>query len=704
MKVWFTASEIASLILPNLPTTDRAVQIKAKKEKWQELSDAAANPLARKRKGRGGGWEYHYTLFPLRAQAKLVHEKGTGIQCPKKVDKKHRTKSELWAFFDTLTDKRKAKAEECLRILSAVKVLQKGGWKKDQAVQVVATQNRIGTSTIYNWFDKVAGYDRQDWLPVLAPHHAGRAASKKCHPDAWDMLCADYLRAERPTFESCFRRMKSAAEENGWSIPSNRTLERHMDNEFTAVEQKLARYGLDAVKAMFPTQERDKSVFHALEAVNADGHKFDVWVKFPDGEVLRPMMTAFQDIYSGLYLSWRVDKSENKEAVRLAFGDVVETYGIPEIVYLDNGRSFASKWLTGGTANRYRFKIKPEDPVGIMTQLGLEIHWTTPYSGQSKPIERGFKDFCDNISKHPAFAGAWTGNTPLNKPENYGSKAVPLEKFLKIVEEGIREHNNRSGRLANICNGRSFQETFEESYERSPIRIAEPEQRRLWLLAAEGVRAARRDGALKLMDNRYWAEFLQNHLGNPLVVRFDPQNLHDGVHVYRLDGGYLGYAEIIEAKGFNDVNAAREHNRNRRSYLRGVRDSLEAKRRMEISEVADLIPDQPEASPMEAHVVRPIFNHPVQATREAPKSTPMSESEAQTHETIIADLSEHRPMPKEETKVDRFWKAMALQESLEARHPVEADDKRWLDSYLTTSEFKTQKTMFDDFGEAALMG
>ena len=700
MKEWFTNAELAALGISGFPDTQRGIL------KWFKKRDLDARfpNKVRRRKGRGGGVERHMSLLPLWAQADLVHRHGPGPAGAKPPSGGRMGTSDAWAFYERLPDSRKAKAAERLEALESVEVLWKGGFLKDVAVQMVARQRGVRPSTIYNWFNLVAGLDRADRLPALAPHQVGRTRTTACDARAWDMLCADYLRSERPTFKSCFRRMARTAEKEGWTIPSHRTLERRIKTEFSEVERKLVRYGLEAVKRMFPAQERDKSVFHALEAVNADGHVFDVWVAFPDGEVLRPTMTAFQDVYSGLFLSWRIDKSENKEAVRLAFGDVVDTYGIPDLAYLDNGRGFASKWLTGGIANRYRFKIKPEDPVGILTQMGVEVHWTTPYSGQSKPIERGFRDFCDNIAKHPAFAGAWTGNTPLNKPENYGSKAVPLETFLKVVADGIREHNARTGRRSPVCHGRSFAETFEDSYAKAPIKRASEEQRRLWLLAAEGVKASSRDGALRLMDNRYWADFLQNHLGQPLVVRFDPQNLHDGVHVYLLDGAYLGFAGIIEASGFNDVDAAREHGRARRAYLKGVKASLEAKKRMDIGQVAELLPEQPEPSPVEAHVVRPVFERPVKATRRAPESVPLSESEQATHQAVIEDLSMHRPEPKEETPADRFRKAMALQAEIEAKKPIDAAESRWLKGYLTTSEFKSQKTMFDDFGEAALQG
>ena len=60
-------------------------------------------------------------------------------------------------------------------------------------------------------------------------------------------------------------------------------------------------------------------------------------------------MVAFQDLYSGKMVAWRVDRTENSNCVRLAFGDLVERHGIPEYCWLDNGRNFAAKWLTGGT-------------------------------------------------------------------------------------------------------------------------------------------------------------------------------------------------------------------------------------------------------------------------------------------------------------------------------------------------------------------
>ena len=640
MSEWFSPAELAAKSLPNLPTSERAIQIMANRENWQKRNDLSGAALARKRQSRGGGGEYHYSLLPSTAQTKIALD-----LAPAKIPTSKNealSKAEAWVFFETLNDKRKETARRRLEIIVVVRALEKGGSPKNLAVITAAEKYKTSTSTIYNWLNLVAGVERDDWLPALAPRHVGRTKTVECSTGAWEYIKADYLRPERPTFKSCYRRLKRAAEDQGWSVPSARTLERKMEIEISAPVQVLARHGADALKTMFPAQERDRSVFHALEAVNADGHLWDVWVKWPDGTVARPMMIAIQDLYSGLFLGWRIDTSENKEAVRLAIGDVVEDYGIPKRIYLDNGRSFASKWLTGGIANRFRFKIKDEEPVGILTQLGVEVRWTLPYSGQSKPIERAFRDFCDNIAKDPAFAGAWTGNTPLNKPENYGSKAVPLETFIQVVGEGIKEHNQRTGRRGGVCNGRSFLEVFKESYEKAAITKATEEQRRLWLLAAEGVKAARRDGTINLLNNRYWSDFMLGHLGQALVVRFDPDAMHSGLHVYRLDGSYIGYAECVEAVGFNDVAAARVHGRKRRQFMKTTKELQNLHVSLTGEELARMIPVPDNTPPMENKVVKlatTVGGDPIMKRPDKVEAPALSDEDQASADALFKELN-----------------------------------------------------------------
>ncbi|TAG18114.1 MAG: hypothetical protein EAZ40_11615, partial [Rhodobacterales bacterium] len=52
---WWTPDQIAESGLPDLPTTKRGVNAKAETENWR-----AAPKFARRRAGKGGGWEYSW--------------------------------------------------------------------------------------------------------------------------------------------------------------------------------------------------------------------------------------------------------------------------------------------------------------------------------------------------------------------------------------------------------------------------------------------------------------------------------------------------------------------------------------------------------------------------------------------------------------------------------------------------------------------
>ncbi|MGG2352518.1 transposase domain-containing protein, partial [Salmonella enterica] len=79
---------------------------------------------------------------------------------------------------------------------------------------------------------------------------------------------------------------------------------------------------------------------------------------------------------------------------------------------------------------RFRFKIREEEPTGLLTSLGIGVHWAIPFHGQSKPIERAWLDLTDRIARHPFVAGAYTGRNPTKKPENYGSRVIPWAEFV----------------------------------------------------------------------------------------------------------------------------------------------------------------------------------------------------------------------------------------------------------------------------------
>lgn len=608
-KVWFTAQELAALGLPGLSKAKRKVNEAAAAGRWALKVDGEGLPLARPRAGRGGGVEYHLSALPTSAQLELIKRGIAGPGPSEPTVAPASIAGQLWSWFDNQPQKTKDEAAFRLKVITDVEAYTAAGMTMTAAIAIVAADCDRASSSIWGWFKLIDGVAAGDRLPNLAPRRIGGGAEAVIDEGAWQAFKSDYLRLSKPTLASCYARLvEDYAKPRGLTVPSMKTLQRKLEREVDGRLIIAKRSGQDALRATIPHQKRTVADLSALELVNIDGHRWDVFVKWPNGEVARPMMVAIQDVYSRKFLAWRIGETESAVLTRLAFADLFRKWGIPAACLMDNGRAFASKWITGGAKSRFRFKIRPEEPTGLLTSLGIKIHWALPFRGSSKPIERGFRDFCDAISKHPAFEGAYTGNRPDAKPENYGSRAVPLDVFTAVVARGIAAHNAKVGRGTEMARGgKSFDQVFEASYAQAPVRKATPEQLRLALLAADTLTTDRKSGAVSLYGNRYWTDALYAVAGEKVIVRFDPDDLQSEVHVYRADGSFLTTAPVIAAVGFMDAGAAKTRARQEAEVKKRAKALEQAQDLLSAQQLADLIPtDIDEEDPTPPTVIRPV--------------------------------------------------------------------------------------------------
>jgi len=636
-KSHFTAAELAELALPGLARTKRKINERAAAECWALATDSAGVPLARPRTGRGGGLEYSVELLPAAARAALTAQ--AAVSTIADVTPAPETKAaQLWAWYDGANAKTKADATRRLAAIDAIDALVDSGMTRSAAVPAVAKRVGVGASTLWSWVSMIDGVLRCDRLVYLAPRRAGGGSETAVDNGAWQFLLSDFLRPEQPTFSACYERMKrDYATPRGITVPIERTLRRKLEREVDQRVIVLRREGTEALRRMLPAQERSVAELHALEMVNIDGHKFDVFVKWPDGRIGRPMMVAIQDIYSRKILAHRLDESENALATRLVFADLFRDWGIPRVCLMDNGRAFASKTITGGTKTRYRFKVRDDDPLGVLPAVGVEVRFATPYRGQSKPIERAFRDMCDAIAKHPAFAGAYTGNNPLAKPENYGSHAVPIEDFRRVVAAGIAAHNAKAGRRTEMARGvHSFDQVFADSYAVAPIGKATPEQLRMALLTAEDRTCDRETAVVTLEGNRYFHEALRRHAGKKLTVRFDPDDLHGEVHIYDRGGEHICSTTAIGTRGFSDKASANQRRAQEADHKRRTRELVKAQELLDASQIAALIPDYADEAPAPTPgVVRPVRTRGNTAAALKPAAAmPQSQSQTEAHSAL----------------------------------------------------------------------
>ncbi|QDH35827.1 transposase domain-containing protein [Porphyrobacter sp. YT40] len=638
-REWFTAAELETLGLAGLPGDKRSINRRAQAERWASRLSADRKLLVRARAGRGGGNEYHFSLLPAEAQADLARR---GFACAQPKAEPNASAA-AWEWFDAQKASVKAEAQQRLAIVTEIGMSCAAGVTKTAAVARAASDHGFSPAAIFGWLRAVRGLDRGDWLPALATNRKGGGKKAEIDPALWELIKSDWLRPEEPPFAACFERLKRTAKERGLALPHQRTLLRRLKAEVPRSVQIMARKGTEALERHIPDVRRSVESLHAMQVVNVDGHMADVFVEHPADpkRKVRPVITTIQDVYSRKILAWRVDLSENVLATRLAFADLFRQFGIPKVCLLDNSRTFASKALSAGAATRYRYKIDPEEPAGLLVSVGIEVRFAQIYHGQSKPVERAFREMGDHVWRGPECAGAYTGNSPTNKPANYGARTVPWDEFEQIVARGFAAYNAREGRRAGACKGRSCDATFAESYALSDIGQARETDLRMALLAAEKKRLDSRTGEVTLYGNRYYSPVCLDHLGATVTVRFDPDNLHREVHIYDKQGRYLAQADLIADHGFFDQAGAIEVGKRRKQARREVRAGLEAERTLTAIEVAAAqVPAEAPPRP-DTTIVRPI-RHRTTVGSAALKPQPAAAVPDAGEEEIIAALGAAR--------------------------------------------------------------
>jgi len=726
-----SAGELAGL--PGLPGSVYGVHKKAARGAW----------ASRPRATQGGGREYPLSCLPAETQAALAERELSKKSRGEEADRERVAPSDaapgstpgpraesLAAMFDAKPEGLKAKARARLAIVQEYHQLLGRGFNRDQVVAAVTSAREVSEATLGRYLDLVAGKPEQLWLHELCPAYAGRTALASFSAAAWEYLKGEYLRSERPTLAACILRMRRAAEKHGWVVPSDKTVLRRID-ELPRAVRVLARNGRKAAMDLYPAQVRSRAALSALSIVNADGYKHNVWTVFPDGEVGRAKTWFWQDVYSSKILAWITDKTEHTDVIRLSFDDLVERYGIPDAVLLDNTLAAANKTMSGGIRHRYRFKVRDEEPDGAFKNMNVDVRWATPYHGQAKPIERAFGigGIGELVDKHPELSGAWTGGGTSDKPEyaegrRGKNRVVPVAKLEELIALEVAAWNAKQGRRAPMHRGRSCDDLFAESYGKSIIRRATEAQRRLLLLATEPVTAGRRDGAITLesgrisrteaaptQSNRYWHADLVDYGGRQVVARFDPRRLHEGVHVYTLDNRYICYAECFAPEGFADQAAGREHSRARRTFVRSAKDMLASEARMDALQAAKFLPGvertAAKATIPSPKVVRGEFRDPLERPRvEARELTAAEQPFMAAAEAAADDMAAPRRASVADLRGDPakhdYWLAIDLRRA-GGEVLVDQDEAFWK-AWQGSAFFRIQRDLDEEFQQRTATG
>ena len=333
----------------------------------------------------------------------------------------------------------KEESQRRLYILDDYLKLREGGFKKKRAFEIIKSHHKdVSDTTLWRWLKSIEKHPRQYWEVILAPDYQGRARTE-IHPKAWDFFYVNYGQQSEPDATVIHRETVKAAVKNGWGdLPSCKTFQRRWDEDVPENEKILLRKGKTALKESLPHIKRGYTTFGIHQRWESDGRKADVFCLWPDGTVSRPWVVVIRELRTRMPLAIKVYTNTNAELVIDALQDAVLLTGtMPEDFSLDNGTEYSNNALNGGQKSPFRYTVLKNQPIGILTRMGINTIWATPYHGAAKgSTESWWNVVARNVDK--LCGAAYTGSNAVNRPENCDKKhAIPIKEYVERLSSCV---------------------------------------------------------------------------------------------------------------------------------------------------------------------------------------------------------------------------------------------------------------------------
>lgn len=448
-----------------------------------------------------------------------------------------------------LTDRQRLERDARHGVLTAIRRLQAdAGCSQETALTTLLTNARAGGLDPH--FDRLLRLARDprgragDGYPsvrtlkrwLAAPDLAPKVVRPDMAVPAWaKSFLASYQRPEKPTVEMAYGHCCDQ-----WSAgerPSIHQVRRFLA-KLGAVTRERGRMGARELKNIQPFVRRDFSLLEPNDVWSADGHTFDAEVQHPlHGRPFRPEITVFVDIATRRAGGWSVDLAESSTAVADALRCGVERFGIPALIYVDNGSG-------------YRNGMMNDAATGLVGRIGATMTHSLPYNSQARGvIERLHQTlWVDGAKELPGFIGremdreARLSQFKLSRRALKAGGAMPLmpwHLFVQWVEARIAWYNSRAHRsLKNLSPDLAWANFEAKGWQAEHLTADE-----LPTLFRPRVTRTLARAEIRLFNNIYFARELEEFHGAQVHVAYD---IHDAskVWVYLPDGRLLCEAEV----------------------------------------------------------------------------------------------------------------------------------------------------------------
>ena len=377
--------------------------------------------------------------------------------------------------------------------------------------------------------------------------------------DAWfDDFKGAYLTANKiSVFSSWMIALGKAIErgdiKNQNEFPSKSAFVRRLNRE---VAPDVIYYAREGKKKYYDNKgyhlDRDYSDLKAGQVWVGDTRTWDVFVKVPGQE--KPAtcyITLFMDFKTYMPMGWCLHHSApGTENTLRAMRHGIARYGLPEEIYVDNGREYRNKDFSGQSRG-HQIVENEQYAESMASRLGIKMHFAIVRNARAKIIERNFLIVKNGFDR---LFNSFKGGNVVEKPEPLKGVLkkgdfVTWDEFAELADNYLREVFPGIPCQGKHHAGKTRAELWNEGIaQREPMRRVSNETLSMLVSRTEKGRITHMGFHLAALDSWYWAEWMPVWKGRDVIFRYDPDDMRTA-WCYDADKKLIGECTLQQAVG-----------------------------------------------------------------------------------------------------------------------------------------------------------
>lgn len=304
-----------------------------------------------------------------------------------------------------------------------------------------------------------------------------------------------------------------------------------------------------------PRIQRNYSSLQPMELVVGDVHPLDVVVRREDGSIATPRFIAWTDAATrrlrGTIVLLDKAMGVTQADIWASFDEMVEEWGLPKNLYLDNGSEYfgrprrygegvPSAIMTGFNELTGLLLAMCEFNDAIKTEFTAEffdsdsspsaneldataprrngVTRATPYNGPGKPLIEGAFSSLEKVMKMlPGYIGGDRMNKRTPKLGKDTAPWVDIDVFVKAFTQALAYWNGKPqrGHLGGKSPNEAWADAQREGWQATHV----DKMTRVYAMS-ETVRVTVIRGSVSVGKQRYYADELNKHSGEKITVRY----------------------------------------------------------------------------------------------------------------------------------------------------------------------------------------